>query len=301
MTSKSKRTPERPPIDRPNTAEGLEAVKNNALRHGLRAIQTVVPGEDPDAWEADCAAVIDDVKPSGALELALAEPIAAKLWRLGRVVLFEANVIGNAQDPEELAHAHEKSHNRSYGGPARIDIPTRDDVQKAKEALSKAEEALTTQETALQQLQSLAAMADKDIIEDWSIYEPLKHSLRLGEKEAGAVFKDDEEPFKARHIRAMLRMRGTVEETTTAIVTHWQDEKIPELRAKVAKADRNVKALRARYKSAVGRLRCERVIPTESELDKIQRYEAHSERGLHKALERLQTLQEARAASDIHI
>jgi hypothetical protein len=56
----------------PRTAEGVEAVKNNALRHGLRAIQTVVSGEDPDAWEAHRAAVNGDVKPPGALELALA-------------------------------------------------------------------------------------------------------------------------------------------------------------------------------------------------------------------------------------
>jgi len=31
----------------PKTAEGVKAVKNNALRHGLRAIQTVVPGKEP--------------------------------------------------------------------------------------------------------------------------------------------------------------------------------------------------------------------------------------------------------------
>jgi hypothetical protein len=59
-------------------------VKLNALRHGLRSIQTVVPGEDPEAWEAHRAAVIEDVKPVGALEYALAEQVAVKLWRLGR-------------------------------------------------------------------------------------------------------------------------------------------------------------------------------------------------------------------------
>jgi hypothetical protein len=33
----------------PKTVEGVEAVKLNALRHGLRSVQTVVVGEDPDA------------------------------------------------------------------------------------------------------------------------------------------------------------------------------------------------------------------------------------------------------------
>jgi hypothetical protein len=57
----------------PTTVGGEDASKLNALRHGLRSVQTVVPGEDPDAWEAHRAAVVGDVKPMGALEQALAE------------------------------------------------------------------------------------------------------------------------------------------------------------------------------------------------------------------------------------
>jgi len=47
------------------------------------------------------------------------------------------------------------------------------------------------------------------------------------------------------------------------------------LKAAVAKANRKVKALRSRYKSAVERLRRARVIPKDVELDKIQRDGAH--------------------------
>jgi hypothetical protein len=68
----------------PKTEDGIEAVKLNALRHGLRSVQTVVPGEDPDAWEAHRIAIVEDLKPIVVLEYALAEQIAAKLWRLGR-------------------------------------------------------------------------------------------------------------------------------------------------------------------------------------------------------------------------
>jgi hypothetical protein len=82
----------------PKTMEGVEAVKFNALRHGLRSVQSVVPGENLDAWEAHRAGIVADLRPLGAVELALAEQVAMKLWRLGRVVCFEADVIGNAQD-----------------------------------------------------------------------------------------------------------------------------------------------------------------------------------------------------------
>ena len=33
----------------PTTSEGVQAVKSNAIRHGLRSVQTVVLGEDPNA------------------------------------------------------------------------------------------------------------------------------------------------------------------------------------------------------------------------------------------------------------
>src|SRR5262249_37353637 len=77
----------------PKTSEGIEVARFNALRHGLQALKTVIPGEDPEAWEAHRAAIVEDLKPAGAVELALAEQIAAKLWRLRRVVRHEATVI----------------------------------------------------------------------------------------------------------------------------------------------------------------------------------------------------------------
>jgi protein-tyrosine phosphatase len=43
------------------------------------------------------------------VEAALAEQVAAKLWRLGRVVRHESDLIANAQDPDELRHAHERA------------------------------------------------------------------------------------------------------------------------------------------------------------------------------------------------
>src|SRR5512147_740955 len=92
----------------PKTGEGIEAARFNALRHGLRSLQTVVPGEAPDEWEAHRAAIVEDVKPEGAVELALAEQIAAKLWRLGRVLRHEADLIAIGQAKDELLRGHDK-------------------------------------------------------------------------------------------------------------------------------------------------------------------------------------------------
>jgi hypothetical protein len=279
----------------PKTVEGVAAVKLNALRHGLRSVQTVVPGEDPAAWEAHQAAVIEDMRPAGALEYALAEQVAVKLWRLGRVVLFEANAIGNAQHPDELAHTHESRHKRSYGGPARTDIPLRSDVERTNQEVESARKKVADFEASLRILEALGELGDKDPIEH-VIYEPLRQDLQLTEKELGKLFTNDDEPFMARDVRSMLKTRGTLDEMTKEMVTYWREKKLPDLRVKVVKAEKTHKALIRRYKAAVERLRLSHGLPEDAALEKIQRYEAHLERGLHKALERLQSLQEARGA-----
>ena len=51
-------------------------------------------------WEAHRAAIVADLGPVGAMELALAELCAAKLWRLYRVSAYEAVLIANAQAAE---------------------------------------------------------------------------------------------------------------------------------------------------------------------------------------------------------
>ena len=60
------------------------------------------PGEDPGVG-GPSRRVVDDPKPGGAVELALAEQIAVKLWRLGQVVRHEADLVAIGQDPDELA------------------------------------------------------------------------------------------------------------------------------------------------------------------------------------------------------
>ena len=54
--------------------------------------------------------------------------------------------------------------------------------------------------------------------------------------------------------------------------------------------------LARRYEEALERLRLASGLPDAKDLDRIQRYEAHLERGLHKDLDRLHDLQAARGA-----
>src|SRR5438445_12330143 len=74
----------------PKTAAGKAKSKLNALKHGLRAEQVVLPNEDPKAFEAECAAWAADWQPKSHTRAILVERAAAASWRLRRCVRVEA-------------------------------------------------------------------------------------------------------------------------------------------------------------------------------------------------------------------
>jgi hypothetical protein len=285
----------------PRTEAGIEAARFNALRHGLRALQTVIPGEVPEEWEAHRVAVVEDLKPAGAVELALADQIAGKLWRLGRVVRHEADLIAVGQCEDEILRGHDSAVSSSFNSFSetikRSAIPNSVDVKDARSASKKRQEKLHKWETAYKVLEGLEGRKDAEVLahEDWPIYDALKGDLPLDEKEVDSVFKGKED-FAVRHVRYMLKFKGDVADVTQGMLEYWRDEKLPQLRKEAKKAEKVLKQIMLRYKAALGRFRLIRGLPDEAALEKIQRYEAHLERGLHKSLDRLQTLQEVRGA-----
>jgi hypothetical protein len=282
----------------PKTTEGIEVARFNAVRHGLRALQTVIPGEDPEAWEAHRAGIVEDLKPVGAVELALAEQIAAKLWRLGRVVRHEADAIAIAQDADELASAHEIAFERTSFSdiPKRTDIPNVEEVRKAANSASEARQKAERLETVISQLEATPLMKDTDSFAGWDLYQLLCESLHLSEEEVGRVFDgEDEGSLEVRNVRGMLALRGDPLEATRGVIGIWRRQKA-DAEADAQKADIEHKRIQRRYEAALERLKLSRGLPNEVVLNKIQRYEAHLERGLHKALERLRMLQEVRGA-----
>jgi hypothetical protein len=69
----------------PTTPEGKQASRRNALKHGLRAKELVIPGlEDPAEYEALLSELCDDWQPEGHTEIHLVEQLAQDEWRLRR-------------------------------------------------------------------------------------------------------------------------------------------------------------------------------------------------------------------------
>ena len=77
----------------PKTAAGKQRSRMNALSHGLTAVTLVLAGENPDDFDSLRAALEEQFQSRSMLEAELVERLAATLWRLRRVPLFEAAVL----------------------------------------------------------------------------------------------------------------------------------------------------------------------------------------------------------------
>ena len=77
----------------PKTAAGKARSAQNALKHGMRALQYVVlPDEDAVEFQTLEAALLDELAPEGALQLVLARRVAVAAWRLARADRMEVEL-----------------------------------------------------------------------------------------------------------------------------------------------------------------------------------------------------------------
>ena len=77
----------------PRTAEGKQRSSQNALKHGLCALDPLIPGEDPEAFQEHFCEIELDLRPATAIESNLVEQIADVSWRLKRLSRIEAALI----------------------------------------------------------------------------------------------------------------------------------------------------------------------------------------------------------------
>jgi hypothetical protein len=74
----------------PKTEEGKARSAQNALKHGMRAQKyLVLPDEDAAEFAALEAALVEELAPTGALQMVLARRVAVAAWRLARADRME--------------------------------------------------------------------------------------------------------------------------------------------------------------------------------------------------------------------
>jgi hypothetical protein len=102
----------------PRTAQGKTAVSQNALKHGLRAEQTVIQGEDPGEFEFYRDRMLAELSPAGAMESTLAQRVVGLAWRLRRAERIQAEVFDAllAHDDSPLAKFTRSVQARAFAG-----------------------------------------------------------------------------------------------------------------------------------------------------------------------------------------
>jgi hypothetical protein len=273
----------------PVTEAGKAVARLNGVVHGLRAAIPVLPTESQDEWEQHHAGVTDELAPTGAVEMELAERVALLLWRLRRVARYEATVAGASQEDaaEEYVNKQDEKHRYSHvfinydpdslrqdlrDYPARIRLLKRFDTMDEGKRVA-GEDAGDI----LRAVGKMAGYHAGDGFDPDTLDYPLP-----------ADFDWDEFPdITVAMLRACIRTIATaakadVAELVAGAIYHYECE-VRGARMRLEEAERTIARWRERRA----------LLPVE-QLEKVMRYEAHLHRQLVQTLRELEAMQARR-------
>jgi hypothetical protein len=127
----------------PKTPEGKAAVRLNALKHGLRSEDILLPGEDAEALRELGDILTTELQPDGALENLLVARITSAVWRLRRLGRVEAGIFARELYAELVKRARKEARlytmHRSGHDEFEVNMPPASaimDEEKYQEAIS---------------------------------------------------------------------------------------------------------------------------------------------------------------------
>ena len=82
----------------PRTEEGKKRTSLNAIKHGFRAKDPLIPGEDPEEFARHNAELMNDLGPASVVEQNLVDQLVDITWRLKRFGRIEAAIINDLYD-----------------------------------------------------------------------------------------------------------------------------------------------------------------------------------------------------------
>lgn len=316
----------------PRTDEGKAVARMNATTHGLRSTVAVVPGEEPEEWEAHRAGVVAALAPFGAVESELAERVALLFWRLRRVATYETAVIAAGMDQAAAFARGEDDGTSPLGlgldlfGPRTLATATkeRDAARSTVESLAGAVgwfrhiselpedhpidgvEAFDTLEEAAGSLDDEEDLFDEDEEDDAYERRTARNAVFL--TAAGVPKEWHRQPttwdkWTASGVRAGLKVIAASQGTTTAALVARLDSGTDGLlaseRKRLAKLEVEVTEMTAAVaiKERTARLRA--VLPSDVELGKATRYEVHLNKQLTLTMHLLERLQTLRAGAPV--
>jgi hypothetical protein len=171
----------------PRSQQGKQAVRFNALRHGLLAADNLLPDESAEELANLQTALRDELRPEGEMEQLLVERIISAMWRLRRLGRVEAALFTCQQARVEGEFAHRQTLERTgikwlgmdTGGPRRyVDSPANRELirqkaqtqEMARQRRDQAEAIMMSKQGILGQA-FLKTSGDKDAFSKLSRYE----------------------------------------------------------------------------------------------------------------------------------
>ncbi|PIR53196.1 hypothetical protein COU76_02480 [Candidatus Peregrinibacteria bacterium CG10_big_fil_rev_8_21_14_0_10_49_10] len=262
----------------PATPEGKEVASHNALKHGILSRESVIEKgdvtEDFDLYEQLRNTLFEEMQPVGLLETMLVDKLFTFYWRHYRVVLaeraiIEERVIGHSfrrvlqriQD----AGRHKEFALISFHERGKTSHGCRQLLEEAEAVLHAVEDSgLPLPDWAINKVSTQLGLADHfPRAEALMLYSNMvKDKEQLGIKDEG---------IKRLTALAKKTAEGIVEFCKTGIDV-WQE----------IETDEDKATAEAKF------------LPSEGDLQRIQRYEAHLHRGFMQSLHELQRVQSAR-------
>jgi hypothetical protein len=273
----------------PQTPEGKEAARWNATRHGISSPSPVVPGlETQEDWQEYREAIMAHYSPSGPVMCELAERVALLTWRLRRVTRYEAESIAILQEQVEDDFHSRENFKASMRGEGIAATTHPQDIRFEAAYTKRTERAFRRflQEKPDKVLKAEAAGA---IV--FGAYIAAKKALG-GELDWEALdlpgITEDDDIYELPAMK-VEDVRGCIEAFATA--TSVDPDELFEAAAYEAGCEARGAAFKkeAMERDVLVKQR-ERILPDETTLQKIARYEAHLSRQLYQALHALEVL-----------
>jgi hypothetical protein len=273
----------------PKSVMGKREASQNALRHGLRAESPVVRGvEKVSDWRAHRLGVVRSLEPVGYLEESLADRIALQQWRLRRVVRYEREKLRSLRETAADAVGQ-------------LILASGDEgVDEAPTSIREAESIIDGWREVQTRLEDLLDISESTQLPGATIY-------RVGSFLAEMVGRTTEEltlvlPSGAESVPLEDLADDPGEWPAVTLISILNALAAP-MTFEVFRASAVAEAVRRRelavqarssLEAQIRRLRSERLLASDHELEKVSRYEAALERSLLRTLHELQRLQAAR-------
>ena len=266
----------------PRTPHGKGVASRNTTHHGLYSSSPVIPRlESPQEWAEHHHATLQSLAPQGPLEHTLADRIALILWRLRRVARYEHTVttLAQQQAEDDLAAEHDdpdtdiQAIRNTYALGRRCERAFDRYIRCTRDAPITGPDA----HIILSLIASRLPGFDLATFSAPGLLTPGQNIQDTPDWTVGRLRDIVDAIARATEARAGELVRDVINALEIASINHRSDYEI--------------------ITRHVNRLRSERIVPQDTRLESIIRFETHLSRQLSQTLSQLQQLQRRRSTA----